>query len=246
MVGLGRCPGCPAQGRLWVASALEEYGCFMLKYDKQVSMLHDALFSVLEEIFDLPVETKRKNVSDVPSLPILRVTLCSVLYFKKASAFPRLQPSNELKISSTLFCRTSAVRRICYLFLAFFFLFESRKESTDYLFRMMKYRVSKKDEVKVGSVYHKDMDFLSVLDQNQVNGLEMKAKDGQWFSIDYKPWTLFVMAGEPLMHRVMINGNKERYSVGLFSYSHKGMVEVPEELVDDEHPLQFKPYNYYV
>ena len=33
--------------------------------------------------------------------------------------------------------------------------------------------------------------------------------------------------------------NKERYSVGLFTFI-KGVINVPEELVDEEHPLQYK------
>lgn len=35
-----------------------------------------------------------------------------------------------------------------------------------------------------------------------------------------------------------------RYSIGLFSY-HSGIIEIPEELADEEHPLQFKPFNHY-
>lgn len=46
------------------------------------------------------------------------------------------------------------------------------------------------------------------------------------------------------LHRVNIKGDKERYSMGIFSYI-DGMIQVPEELVDDEHPRKYKSFNHY-
>lgn len=46
-------------------------------------------------------------------------------------------------------------------------------------------------------------------------------------------------------HRVMMSGDKERYSIALFSYPKPDYVmKTPEETVDEEHPLLFKPFNY--
>lgn len=45
-------------------------------------------------------------------------------------------------------------------------------------------------------------------------------------------------------HRVIMKENKKRYSLGLFSFSN-GMINVPEELVDDEHPILYKPFNHF-
>lgn len=42
----------------------------------------------------------------------------------------------------------------------------------------------------------------------------------------------------------MIEGSKERYSTALFSY-HKGIIDIPQELVDEQHPLRFHPFNHY-
>ena len=48
---------------------------------------------------------------------------------------------------------------------------------------------------------------------------------------------------DPTFHRVTIRGNEERYSTALFSRPKTGyMVTAPEELVDEEHPLLFKPF----
>ena len=46
-------------------------------------------------------------------------------------------------------------------------------------------------------------------------------------------------------HRVMVTGNKARYSAGLFSIPKANyLIKAPEELVDQEHPLLFKPFDY--
>lgn len=39
----------------------------------------------------------------------------------------------------------------------------------------------------------------------------------------------------------MANKTKVRYSCGMFTYMN-GLTKTPEELVDEEHPLKFKPY----
>lgn len=50
-----------------VRQALEEYGCFEALYDKASSELRKAVFESLKELFELPLETKMKNVSENPS-----------------------------------------------------------------------------------------------------------------------------------------------------------------------------------
>lgn len=49
-----------------VRQALESYGCFVLKYENTRSLeVHDAVFGVTEELFSLPLETKKKYTSQV-------------------------------------------------------------------------------------------------------------------------------------------------------------------------------------
>lgn len=43
----------------------------------------------------------------------------------------------------------------------------------------------------------------------------------------------------------MMSGNKARYSLGLFSIPKAGyLIIAPEEVVDEEHPLLFKPFDH--
>jgi isopenicillin N synthase-like dioxygenase len=46
--------------------ALEEYGCFLAVYDGVTQQLDDSIFAAAEELFDLPTETKKKNVNEKP------------------------------------------------------------------------------------------------------------------------------------------------------------------------------------
>ena len=44
----------------------------------------------------------------------------------------------------------------------------------------------------------------------------------------------------------MMAGDEARYSTGLFAIPKQGCtIRVPEELVDEQHPLMFKPFDYY-
>uniref|UniRef100_A0A2P2IIS0 Flavonol synthase/flavanone 3-hydroxylase n=1 Tax=Rhizophora mucronata TaxID=61149 RepID=A0A2P2IIS0_RHIMU len=46
-------------------------------------------------------------------------------------------------------------------------------------------------------------------------------------------------------HRVMISGDKERYSCALFLIPKEGAtIEVPDKLVDKEHPLLYRPFSF--
>ncbi|KAJ6701023.1 2-OXOGLUTARATE (2OG) AND FE(II)-DEPENDENT OXYGENASE SUPERFAMILY PROTEIN [Salix koriyanagi] len=49
-----------------VMYAFEEYGYFVAVHDKVPLKLHNDLFSTFKDLFGLPLETKRKNVYDLP------------------------------------------------------------------------------------------------------------------------------------------------------------------------------------
>jgi isopenicillin N synthase-like dioxygenase len=62
-----------------VRLALEDYGCFVLVYNKVPSDLRNGVFGALKELFDLPTETKMQNkyekplngyVGQIPKLPL--------------------------------------------------------------------------------------------------------------------------------------------------------------------------------
>jgi len=62
---------------------------------------------------------------------------------------------------------------------------EDHMNSANYRLRAMKYKGPQTSDTKVGLTPHTDKNFVTILYQNQVEGLEMMTKDGQWIS--YKP-----------------------------------------------------------
>ncbi|KAF5465761.1 hypothetical protein F2P56_015739 [Juglans regia] len=100
---------------------------------------------------------------------------------------------------------------------------------------------------------HADKHFTSILHQNRVKGLEIKTNDGEWICFDPSPTSFILLAAESLQvwsndriqacfHRVMMTENETRHSLGLFAFN-DGVISVPAELVDEEHPLRYKPLN---
>lgn len=52
--------------RAQVRNALEEYGCFEALFNKVPLDIRKAIFEATEELFDLPLQTKLRNVSQKP------------------------------------------------------------------------------------------------------------------------------------------------------------------------------------
>ncbi|GMP42732.1 hypothetical protein CsSME_00012375 [Camellia sinensis var. sinensis] len=255
-----------------VKCALEEYGCFVAVYDKVSLELHNEVFKSLKELFDLPKETKVQNTSDKPFFGYMVQRPRAPLYesmgidepttLQGAQTFTSLMwPSGNHHFCETMHSYSKllselelTVKRMVFESYGVKKHYDSHSESTTNLLRVMKYRVPRMKETNIGADAHTDKNFITVLDQNQVNGLEVKTKDGVWISIDFLPSSFVVMAGDAFLawsngrvhspsHRVIMNGNEPRYSLALFTY-HTGTIRVPEELVDDEHPLQFKPFDH--
>lgn len=68
--------------------------------------------------------------------------------------------------------------------------------STNYLVRVQKYDFPKGHEAEVGLTSHTDKNIVTILYQNEVNGLEVLTKDGQWITAEPSPNSFIVMIGE--------------------------------------------------
>lgn len=124
-------------------------------------------------------------------------------------------------------------------------------------FRAMKYKVPKsKNEEGIGLGPHVDKTILTFLCDNSVRGLEALTQDGIWISLRIPKGALLVMVGDALevlsngrlqaaKHRVIMSGEKERYSCAFYTIPKDGVgIEVPQELVDEDHPLLYRPFVY--
>ncbi|KAL2346794.1 hypothetical protein Fmac_000794 [Flemingia macrophylla] len=124
--------------------------------------------------------------------------------------------------------------------------------------RLIKYHVPESNnDCETGLLSHSDKNTLTVLCQNGVQGLQVLSRDGKWIELEIPQHGFVVIVGDVLKawsngrlhavtHRVMMSGEKERYTFGVFAKPKEEMViEVPHELVEDKvHPLRYRPFNY--
>ncbi|KAF8074216.1 hypothetical protein N665_1119s0002 [Sinapis alba] len=251
--------------------ALEEYGCFVALYDGVTQQIDESIFAAAKELFDLPTETKMKNVNEKPyhgyvgQMPVIPLHeglgIDYVTNKGEAQRFTHLMwPQGNHQFCETAHGFSNAVAELDQLVVRMIFEnygvekhYDSHERSKTYLLKFLKYLAPPESISMPAFPQHTDKTFLSILHQNGVNGLEVKSKDGEWISLQLPPKSYVVMAGDISMgwsndrirsceHKVTMEGDKTRYTLGLFSFI-KGMVSVPEELVDDEHPLMYKPFD---
>ncbi|CAN1835423.1 Probable 2-oxoglutarate-dependent dioxygenase AOP1.2 [Linum perenne] len=214
-----------------VREALEEYGCFEASYDKVSTTLCSAAVESLEELFSLPLPIKLRNASKKP-------------FHGYVGQYPQVPLYESMGIDEP------NVPHMVETLAKTFWTQGNPK------FRVMKYKSPETQDKKLGLSSHTDKNIVTILYQNQVQGLEVQTKNGTWIKSQPSPTTFIVMIGDSLkawlngrlhspLHRVMMSGNESRYSLGLFSVPKSGyIIEAPVEMVDKEHPLLFKPFDH--
>ncbi|KAF9603435.1 hypothetical protein IFM89_036136 [Coptis chinensis] len=255
--------------RTKVRQALGAYGCFEAIFDE--IKFHGEMLSALEELFGLPSETKAKYTAknhfegfgSNPHMLYESMGIDDVLVRERLQRVTDiLWPEGNSGFCQTTFSFISKlskmeemVKRMVFESFGVKYHFEPLGESTSYLLRLMKYRPPTINESNIGIVTHTDTSFFTILGQNHINGLEIQGNNGEWITVIPSASSFIVMIGDACMawsngrlhcppHRVTIStGDDVRYSVGLFSFN-KGVIQTPEEMVDDEHPLLFKPFDH--
>ncbi|CAN1302867.1 Probable 2-oxoglutarate-dependent dioxygenase AOP1.2 [Linum perenne] len=253
-----------------VGKAVEEYGCFEASFDKITVDCRRAVFRSVEELFDLPLETKLLNTSkrplhgyvgQYPSLP-----LYESMGIDHADVLENVESlTNSLWPHGNPFFRLSGLDNIVRQMIVERYGLEKYMDehlnSTILLLRMMKYSPpTTLEQAQEGLNPHTDKDMITILCQNEVDGLEIQSKSGDW--IHFKPShqhqdsSFVVMVGDslyawlngrvhPPVHRVLMSNSVGRYSLGLFVVPKDGyIIQSPEEMVDEEHPRLFKPYDF--
>ncbi|GKV21246.1 hypothetical protein SLEP1_g31244 [Rubroshorea leprosula] len=130
------------------------------------------------------------------------------------------------------------------------------KERTTFI-RLNHYPPCPVPHLALGVGRHKDSGALTVLAQDDVGGLEVKRKsDGEWIGVKPTPNAYIINVGdiiqvwsndmyESVEHRVMVNSERERFSIPFFfnpaSYT---MVKPLEELIDKQNPARYMAYSW--
>ncbi|KAJ8751647.1 hypothetical protein K2173_025806 [Erythroxylum novogranatense] len=235
--------------------------------------LREDMFRGMVAIFDLPEEIKNKYVSPKPYRSYLGKSSIAPFHqsfgvddahrLEAAQAFTNLMwPQGNPSFCETLTTLSSKMLELSLLILKMIFesfglesQYESHIENSTSMFRVMKYEVPPSSlDSAISLVAHTDKNAITILCDNGVPGLEVQTKDGKWAEVVIPQNSFFVIVGDALKawsngrlqaakHRVVISGDKDRYSSGLFLIpKEEAMIEVPEELVDKDHPLLYRPF----
>lgn len=126
-------------------------------------------------------------------------------------------------------------------------------DSNYYLLRFTNYKPIKGEAGPgLGLGAHTDGGYLTIIKQDQI-GLQVN-QNGEWIEFNASPNSYVVLSADVFeawtngrlpsaYHRVHMEGDTDRFSIQLFSSPNPyDTMEVPKELVDEEHPLLFKPF----
>ncbi|OMO80571.1 Oxoglutarate/iron-dependent dioxygenase [Corchorus olitorius] len=258
-----------------VREACENFGCFEVVYDKISSHLKEETFSSIRQFFDLPLETKKKYVNPKPYHGYYEVlgllsSLSESIGLEHASNFNSLKSFSQLmwpnghdhfcqSISTMMKQLEELSEMIGLMIVDSYGLGEEAAESflKHYmLLRLMKYLAPPSGEYTNALIPHTDKCSSALLCEDQIAGLEIETKDGQWVKVFPSPGSFVFMVGDILMawsnrrmhavkHRVMMKGKKDRYSFAAFAIPVEGsIIKAPKELVDEDHPQVFRDFDY--
>uniref|UniRef100_M4C9G9 Fe2OG dioxygenase domain-containing protein n=1 Tax=Brassica campestris TaxID=3711 RepID=M4C9G9_BRACM len=228
-----------------VRKALEDYGAFEVSYDRVSEELKESVLEAMKELFQLPVEAKRRNVSPKPYTGYMTHNgISESLGIQDANVLEKVNEFTQL-LRPDCEGNKSTSERI--------HKFSEKMAELDVMVRRMVFESFGIEDYFDENL--KSMNYL--LYQYEIEGLEVLTKDEKWIRVKPSHNTFVVIAGDSLhalmngrlflpFHRVRVTEKKKtRYSIGLFSTPNRDyIIEPPKELVDEQHPRVFKPLTY--
>ncbi|PON70905.1 Oxoglutarate/iron-dependent dioxygenase [Trema orientale] len=251
--------------------ACEEWGCFRLVNHPIPMHLMSETKAVFRSLLDLPVEMKERNVDVIDGSGYVAPSPANPLYealglydFGSTEAIhsfcDQLDASHHQRETIENYAR--AINELVFDIgqtLAKSMGLESElfKGNWHRRFRINKYNFTPQSLGSSGVRIHTDSGFLTILqDDENVGGLEVMNKNGEFVAVD--PWqgTLLFNLGDAakawsngrfcnVKHRVQCKEPTIRVSIASFMLGPKDeAVEAPQELVDDDHPRLYVPFIY--
>nr|XP_048329796.1 deoxypodophyllotoxin synthase-like [Ziziphus jujuba var. spinosa]XP_048329799.1 deoxypodophyllotoxin synthase-like [Ziziphus jujuba var. spinosa] len=257
-----------------VRNALEEYGCFVANYDELSPQLSKKLLSQTKDMFELPTEIKKKNTTDEPfrgyhtgpsnsPFPLFEgLGIDNARVPEETCKFMNIMwPDGKDQFCEVVNSYAKLLGDLNEMVIEMAFEsygakkhYASLAATNSHVLRFLKFKPQETEVACVRLPAHKDLSFATIVHQIDVAGLEVQLKDGTWIALQPQLSHFLFMACEGMQvwsndrikacnHRVNILGNGERYSMGLFTFNN-GVIQVPDEMVDDEHPLLYNPFDH--
>ncbi|CAL5012354.1 unnamed protein product [Urochloa decumbens] len=263
------------EARAAVAASMEALGAVLVMHDALEADLRQALFGrAAPELFALPLGAKRGLISGPvngyigprPSAPAYE----SVRAWETTNSGAIRNVGDVLwpHGSNPAFCDTVSAfamnmqglqRKVGTMILEGLGVGQgsvaSHLDSLNYSIRLSHYGVSEAGAVMLMRA-HRDGTVLSMVVQDDVEGLELQAQDGSWLAVAPEPDTVTFIAGDLLavatngrvpacVHRVSAPSGRERFSAQFVSMPKDGFTVRPfDELVDADHPPRYKPCDF--
>ncbi|KAE8676036.1 Detected protein of unknown function [Hibiscus syriacus] len=258
-----------------VREALETYGCFQVVYKNISQKLRDDTFGLLKQLVEeVPLENKQRNVNPEPFHGFIGPCTDESLYegygivgasnYEGVKNFAQLMwPDGHPRFCEnvhTIVNQMKELTRTIWLMIIDSYGLGEKWESVvsnyDMLLRMMKYKAPPSRVYEKAFHSHTDKPVSTIICNDLVSGLEIELDDGRWVKLSSSPGSFFFVVGDPLMawsngrikavnHRVMMSGNKDRFSMACFAVPAEGtIVSTPRELVDEQHPQLFKDFDF--
>lgn len=101
---------------------------------------------------------------------------------------------------------------------------------------------------------HTDMSCITIVCQDDIGGLQVRSKEGQWMDINPRENTLLVNIGDLMQawsngkfrsskHRVVLRKNVNRFSIAFFwCFEDDKVIFAPEEVVGEGNLRVYKPF----
>ncbi|KAJ3677504.1 hypothetical protein LUZ60_003228 [Juncus effusus] len=207
--------------RTKVFSALETYGCFNTIYDGVESELNETLFgSVMPKMSELPLERKQMSewgthfgyhgkITDVEyeSIeirdavnPISMEQFAQMLYPNGNQLFSNTVSSYAQRLATL----DQIVERMIFQTLSIDKHYDCHLDSLVYGFHLSVYGDLQDKEAKVSLPSNLDPNFITVIYQHGIPGLEVLSKDGDWIRVFPSYDSFTIMIGESMT--VLSNG----------------------------------------
>ncbi|KAM1787349.1 hypothetical protein ACFX11_037750 [Malus domestica] len=247
-----------------VCRALEDIGCFTAILPNKVPKEYaNTFFSTFDDLFDFPTSTPEKPFFYATSNSGQRTYgIINGTNPQDVQQFTHLiwpDGNDQFRESADFYAKVLAeldqtVTRMVFENYGVEKYHDDHVRSMFYNLKMIRYEKPEKLDSDVGLKIHTDKNFSTIIHQNHINGLEINTKDDEWVLFDPPPSSIIFIAADgfqvwsndrirPCRHRVTLTENVVRYTFGVFSVK-KGVIHVPNELVDEDHPLLYKPLNH--